>query len=132
MMNVFNQIFVVVTSLCVGIAGAVLLLVASGVVEARDLKINTADVERIVEEAAREVRGVTNVRPGVQRKGDGIIASLRASLEPGVMISDAAPQIEGKIRSAVESQTGLTVSAVRLNLEEAHQTERAPAEVTSR
>jgi uncharacterized alkaline shock family protein YloU len=192
--NLFNQMFVVIISLCVGIAGAVLLLVASGAVEARDVvssgwfywrlqdlqnvtgtketlaiiglaaavaaatllilveyvalalgrealsvtgkhggrsKINTGDVERIVEEAAREVRGVGKVRSGVRRKGDGIIASCRASLEPGVMISDVAPQIEGKIRSAVESGTGLTVNAVRLNLEETHEKERAPAEVTS-
>jgi uncharacterized alkaline shock family protein YloU len=192
--NLFNQMFVVIASLCVGIAGAVLLLVASGAVEARDVvssgwfywrlqdlqnvtgtketaaivglaaavaaatllilveyvalalgrevlsvtgkhggrsKINTGDVERIVEEAAREVRGVGKVRSGVRRKGDGIIASCRASLEPGVMISDVAPQIEGKIRSAVESGTGLTVNAVRLNLEETHEKERAPAEVTS-
>jgi len=47
------------------------------------------------------------------------------------MISDVAPQIEGKIRSAVEGGTGLPVSAVRLNLEETHEKERAPAEVTS-
>jgi uncharacterized alkaline shock family protein YloU len=192
--NVFNRIFVVITSLGVGIAGAILLLVASGAVEARDVissgwfywrlqdlqnltgtketaaiiglaaavaagtllilveyvnlalgaqplsvtgeqngrsKINTRSVERIVEEAAREVRGVSKVRPSMRRKGDGIIASCRASLEPGVMISDVAPQIEGKIRSAVESGTGLTVSAVRLNLEETHEKERAPAEVKS-
>jgi len=193
-MNLFNRMFVVITSLCVGIAGAVLLLVASGAVEAREVvssgwfywrlqdlqnvtgtketlaiiglaaavaaatllilveyvtlalgrealsvtgeqggrsKINTGSVERIVGEAAREVRGVSKVRAGVRRKGDGIIASCRASLEPGVMISDVAPQIEGKIRSAVESGTGLTVNAVRLNLEETHEKERAPAEVTS-
>jgi uncharacterized alkaline shock family protein YloU len=193
-MNVFNRMFVVITSLCVGIAGAVLLLVANGAVEARDVvssgwfywrlqdlqnvtgtketlaiiglaaavaaatllilveyvtlalgaeplsvtgeqngrsKINTRSVERIVEEAAREVRGVNKVRPSVRRKSDGVIASCRVSLEPGVMISDVAPQIEGKIRSAVESGTGLTVSAVRLNLEETHEKERAPAEVTS-
>jgi uncharacterized alkaline shock family protein YloU len=193
-MNLFNRMFVVLTSLSIGIAGAVLLLVASGAVEARDVvssgwvfwrlqdlqnvtgtketvaitglaaavavatllilveyvtlalgrealtvtgehggrsKINAGSVERIVEEAAREVRGVNKVRPGVRRKGHGIIASCRATLEPGVMISDVAPQIEGKIRSAVESGTGLTVNAVRLNLEETHDKKRAPAEVTS-
>jgi uncharacterized alkaline shock family protein YloU len=193
-MNLFNRILVVMASLGVGIVGSVLLLVATGAVQASDVissgwvywrlqdlqnvtgtketlaiiglagavaaatililveyvtllfgaeplsvtgeqsgrsKINTGSIERIVEEAAREVRGVSKVKPGAQRKGDGIIASCRASLEPGVMISDVAPQIEGKIRSAVESGTGLTVSAVRLNLEETHEKERVPADVTS-
>jgi uncharacterized alkaline shock family protein YloU len=193
-MNIFNRIFVVITSLCIGIAGAVLLLVASGAVEARDVissgwfywrlqdlqnltgtketlaiiglatavaaatalilveyvnlalgadplsvtgeqngrsKINTRSVERIVEEAAREVQGVRSVRPEVRQRRDGMVVSCRASLEPGVMISDVASQIEGKIRSAVESGTGLNVTAVRLNLEETPEEARAPAEVKS-
>lgn len=93
--------------------------------------LSSRDIERVVEDAASEVQGVRSVRPKVRQKRDEIVVSCRASLEPGVMISDVAPQIEGKIRSAVESSTGRNVNAVRLNLEETPEEARAPAEAKS-
>lgn len=86
-------------------------------------------VVRVVEEAGREVQGVQSVRPVVRRRRDRLIVSGRATLEPGVKITEVTPQLEGKIRSAVESNTGLTVAAVRLNLE--HARARPPAEINA-
>jgi uncharacterized alkaline shock family protein YloU len=83
----------------------------------KEFAIRQESVERLIDYAGRDVEGVRQVRPSLKRKNDGLYIHCHATLEPETPVSQVAPDLESRVRNAVESMTGLRVAQVNVTVD---------------
>jgi hypothetical protein len=79
--------------------------------------ITERSVKRLVQYAGEAVPGVRSIDPEIVRSGRGLEILCKATLDYSTEIQDLAPEIQNRVRNAVERMTGLSVSNVNVRLE---------------
>ncbi|GAB6876016.1 alkaline shock response membrane anchor protein AmaP [Thermaerobacter litoralis] len=89
----------------------------SAATELGEVRTALAAVEELVRRTGLQVAGVREVRPQVHATRDGIRLRVRAEVLPDHPIPDVAPQLQARLREAVETIVGARVAEVRVVVE---------------
>ncbi|EKP93827.1 alkaline shock response membrane anchor protein AmaP [Thermaerobacter subterraneus] len=89
----------------------------SAATELGEIRTALAAVEELARRTGLQVPGVRDIRPRVQAGRDGIRLRVRAEVLPDHPIPDVAPQLQARLREAVETIVGARVAEVRVVVE---------------
>ena len=85
--------------------------------ELGEVRTSLSAVEELARRTGLQVPGVREVRPRVWAGRDGIRLRVRAEVLPDHPIPDVAPQLQARLREAVEAIVGARVLEVRVVVE---------------
>ena len=76
------------------------------------MTITRSGVRQIVDRAAGQVAGVTEVRSRLEESAGGLSVHCRVAVDPAASISTLTQELQERVKAAVEHAIGLTVSEV--------------------
>jgi uncharacterized alkaline shock family protein YloU len=85
-------------------------------IEGGTLTIATRSISKMAAIVATDIEGVESFTAGVKRQKEGILLTCRAILESGSNMVEVGTTIQDEVKEAIETNTGITVVKVDLNL----------------
>lgn len=81
-----------------------------------EVRISAEAVQNLALRAARQVRGVRDVKARFCNGKNGLVISLRTLLAPDVKVPEASLALQDEVKRYVEEMTGTAVAAVQVSV----------------
>ena len=92
--------------------------------ELGEVNITLGALDNLIKKVASRQAGVEEITTSLKDREEGLEISLTGKVEPGVVIPDLADELQKLVKSYLEDTTGVTVSKVKVLVEEISQKDK--------